>query len=81
MFVNLLYRRPGAASARWASVVAREAAAIACRGHLSQQEKGLFIVGVSLGFESSCFGECSGGVVGEVSQVRVRSRVGVQGGR
>ena len=38
MFVNLLYRRPGAASARWASVVAREAAAIACRGHLSQQE-------------------------------------------
>ena len=39
MLVNVLYRRPGAASARWASVVAREAVAIACRGHLSQQEK------------------------------------------
>lgn len=79
--VNLLYRRLGAASARLVSVVALEAAALACRGHLSQQEKGLFIVGVSLGFESSCFGECSGGVVGEVSQVRVWSRVGVRGGR
>ena len=49
MFVNLLYRCPGAASARRASVVAREAAAIACRGHLSQQEKGLFIVGGVVG--------------------------------
>ena len=32
-------------------------------------------------FESAGFEECSGDVVGEVSQARVRIRVGVRGGR
>ena len=33
-----------------------------------------------MGFESSGFEECSSDVVGEVSQVLGRSRVGVRGG-
>ena len=42
--VNLLYRRPGAASARLVSVVAREAAALACRGSLSRASRASVIV-------------------------------------